>query len=70
MDLNEKLLSSFIAFEDKVNVNDEVHEIRTAALKRFEEQGFPTKKLEAWKYTSLQSLLKRILAFFQDLNVL
>jgi Fe-S cluster assembly protein SufD len=51
MDLNEKLLSSFIAFEDKVNVNDEVHEIRTAALKRFEQQGFPTKKLEAWKYT-------------------
>lgn len=64
MDLNEKLLSSFIAFEDKVNVNDEVHEIRTAALKRFEQQGFPTKKLEAWKYTSLQSLLKKDFSIF------
>ena len=57
MDLTDKLLSSFIAFEDQVNVNDPVHEIRTEALKRFEKQGFPNKKLEAWKYTSLQDLL-------------
>jgi Fe-S cluster assembly protein SufD len=64
MDLNEKLLSSFIAFEDKVNVNDEVHEIRTAALKRFEQQGFPTKKIEAWKYTSLQTFLKKNFSIF------
>jgi Fe-S cluster assembly protein SufD len=57
MDFTDKLLSSFIAFEDMVNVNDPVHEIRTEALKRFEQQGFPTKKQEAWKYTSLQELL-------------
>ena len=33
MDFTDKLLSSFIAFEDMVNVNDPVHEIRTEALK-------------------------------------
>ena len=64
MDLNEKLLASFIAFEEKVDVNDEVHEIRTAALKRFEQQGFPTKKLEAWKYTSLQALVNKDFSIF------
>lgn len=31
---------------------------RTAALKVFKEKGFPTKKMEAWKYTSLNPHLK------------
>ncbi|RNC92201.1 MAG: Fe-S cluster assembly protein SufD [Allomuricauda sp.] len=58
MDLKDKLLSSFLAFEDKVNVNDPVHEIRSEAIKNFESKGFPTKKEEAWKYTSLNGLQK------------
>ena len=53
MDLKEKLLSSFIAFEGKVDMNDSVHDIRSEAIKQFEQKGFPTKKDEAWKYTSL-----------------
>jgi Fe-S cluster assembly protein SufD len=35
-----------------------LHDIRLEALKLFEEKGFPTKKEEAWKYTSLNSILK------------
>lgn len=35
-----------------------LHEVRNNAIKIFEEKGFPTKKEEAWKYTSLNSLLK------------
>jgi Fe-S cluster assembly protein SufD len=29
----------------------ELHDVRTAAIKNFENKGFPTKKEEAWKYT-------------------
>lgn len=58
MDLKEKLVSSFMAFEDHVDVNDVVHDIRSEAIKNFEDKGFPSKKEEAWKYTSLNSLQK------------
>lgn len=47
-----------MAFEDHVNVNDAVHDIRSEAIKNFETKGFPSKKEEAWKYTSLNSLQK------------
>ena len=58
MELKDKLLSSFLAFEEQVNTSDELHEIRSAAIKDFENFGFPTKKQEAWKYTSLNKVLK------------
>lgn len=58
MDLKEKLLSSFLAFEQKVDVNTDLHDVRNEALKVFENKGFPTKKEEAWKYTSLNTILK------------
>ena len=47
-----------MAFEETVNVDSPVHDIRIDAFKTFETKGFPNKKLEAWKYTSLNSLLK------------
>jgi len=58
MDLKEKLVSSFMAFENNVDVTTRVHDIRSEAIKTFEENGFPTKRDEAWKYTSLNKLLK------------
>ena len=57
-DLKEKLVSSFLAFENTVDIDSPVHDIRIEAMKVFENQGFPTKKQEAWKYTSLNSVLK------------
>ena len=62
--LKEKLLSSFMAFEEKIDVTSELHDIRTSALKNFENKGFPTKKEEAWKYTSLNSVLKNDFSVF------
>ena len=47
-----------MAFEERVDVNADLHDIRTSAIKNFEIKGFPTKKDEAWKYTSLNSVLK------------
>ncbi|GEQ84696.1 Fe-S cluster assembly protein SufD [Patiriisocius marinistellae] len=58
MSLKEKLQSSYIAFEDHLEADSPLHDLRTAAMKSFEDQGFPSKKDEAWKYTSLNSLLK------------
>ncbi|WP_299054613.1 Fe-S cluster assembly protein SufD [uncultured Polaribacter sp.] len=66
MELQDKLLSSYIAFEDNVDVNSDVHEIRSKAFQNFEKVGFPSKKLEAWKYTSLNSVLKQDYSLFPD----
>ena len=51
MDLKEKLVSSFLAFENQVDVDAYVHDIRSEAMKTFEDNGFPSKRDEAWKYT-------------------
>ena len=64
MELKEKLVSSFLAFEETVDTNNAIHDIRTEGLKSFEKYGFPSKKLEAWKYTSLNSVLKHDFAVF------
>ncbi|WP_138432659.1 Fe-S cluster assembly protein SufD [Winogradskyella algicola] len=64
MELKEKLVSSFMAFENMVDVDSPVHDIRTEAIKHFENEGFPTKRQEAWKYTSLNSILKHDYSVF------
>ena len=64
MDLKEKLLASFMAFEERVDVHSELHDIRTAAIENFENKGFPSKKDEAWKYTSLNAILKNDFTVF------
>ncbi|HET8804674.1 MAG TPA: Fe-S cluster assembly protein SufD [Aequorivita sp.] len=58
MSFKDKLLSSYIALEDYLEFDSPLHDLRNNAIKIFEEKGFPTKKEEAWKYTSLNSLLK------------
>lgn len=64
MDLKDKLVSSFLAFENGVDVDHPVHDIRTEAIKVFETKGFPTKKEEDWKYTSLNNLVKSDFSIF------
>lgn len=64
MDLKEKLVSSFLAFENNVDVDTYVHDVRSEAIKVFEAKGFPTKKEEAWKYTSLNKILKEDYSVF------
>ena len=54
-----------MAFEEKIaDVNNDLHDIRTSAIKNFENKGFPTKKEEAWKYTSLNAILKNDFSVF------
>ncbi|MFM9827058.1 Fe-S cluster assembly protein SufD [Flavobacterium sp.] len=64
MELKEKLLSSFMAFEERIDVTSDLHDVRTSALKNFENKGFPTKKEESWKYTSLNAILKNDFSVF------
>jgi len=60
MELKEKLITSFLAFENSVSTDTEtnVHDIRSKAFTHFEQNGFPTKKDEEWKYTPLKPILK------------
>ena len=66
MDLKEKLVTSFMAFENRGNIDldSKIHGIRTEAIEEFEKTGFPSKKHEEWKYTSLNSLLKNDYSVF------
>jgi len=64
MDLKDKLISSFWAFDGHKDDDAYLQKIRTEAIKSFKEKGFPTKKEEAWKYTSLNRLLKNDFSVF------
>lgn len=60
MNFEEKLIASFLVFENSVSTDTEssIHDIRSKAFHHFEKFGFPTKRDEEWKYTSLSSILK------------
>ena len=64
MELKEKLLSSFMVMEQELDLSASVHDLRSDSLKTFDALGFPTKKEEAWKYTSLAKLLKNDYSIF------
>jgi Fe-S cluster assembly protein SufD len=70
MELKEKLLSSFLAFENKggLDLDSNIHEIRQKAIQNFEALGFPKKKDEEWKYTNLKPLLKNNFSLFPSEN--
>lgn len=55
MSLQQKWIDTFQSFENK---GDILKNTRQEALDFFKQKGFPTKKDEAWKYTSLSALLK------------
>lgn len=69
MELKDKILSSYVAFENEIDMNSDIHEIRMKSLENFEKLGFPTKKLEEWKYTSLNTILKNDYSIFPNKEV-
>ena len=64
MELKDKLISSFLAFEESLDPDNGLDTLRNQAIKDFESLGFPTRKDENWKYTSLNSVLKHDYSFF------
>lgn len=66
MSLKENLLAVFPTI-DADKEADNFKEIRKNAIKNFGEQGFPTRKMEEWKYTSLNPVLREAYQLdFQD----
>jgi Fe-S cluster assembly protein SufD len=59
MSLKSKLVSSYLAFDDHLDDDSPIHDIRKKAIDTFEEKGFPTKKEEDWKYTSLNAIINK-----------
>lgn len=59
MSLKDKLLSSHIVFQESLDPDSPIYDVRSEAIKTFEAEGFPTKRNENWKYTSLNKLLKK-----------
>jgi len=70
MDLKDKIISSFLAFENTglADLDSKVHQERTQAFNRFEKVGFPTKKEEDWKYTSLKPILNTDYNLFPEIE--
>ena len=50
--------------QGELDLDSNLHDIRTEAINAFEKQGFPTKKDEEWKYTSLKSVLNHDYSVF------
>jgi len=52
--------SGFQKFEENLNGKSAslIHKIRKDAFTKFVEEGFPTTKLEEWKYTNVESIAK------------
>ncbi len=57
-----------MVFENQgaIDLDSDVHNIRSEAITAFEKQGFPTRKDEEWKYTSLKSVLKHDYSVFPN----
>lgn len=66
MKLKEKIITSFLELENKgiLDLDSNIHKIRSEAILDFEKRGFPTKKDEEWKYTSLKSILNEDYSLF------
>ena len=64
MSLKDKLVSNHIVLQESIDADSPIYDIRNEAIKTFEAEGFPTKKLENWKYTSLNSILKEDYGIF------
>lgn len=60
-DFKDQLLAAFRDNEERMNGERKapVHQLRRAALKQFEQLGFPTTRHEEWKYSSVNGLLKQ-----------
>jgi len=69
VELKETLLSSFLAFDAEDGPQNKLQKHRRDAIEVFENQGFPTKKLEDWKYTSLRGLTKESFSVFPKKEV-
>ena len=65
-ELQEKLISEHILFDQRSKTPTVMETMRDEAMALFEKTGFPTTRLEDWKYTSLRPALTNNLTLFAD----
>ena len=53
------MILKFEEFKKENLINKELNDIRVKNFKKFETQGFPSKKQENWKYTDLKTIISR-----------
>ena len=53
-----------MAFEERIDTSSSLHDVTANAIINFENKAFPSKKEEAWKYTSLNAILKNDFTVF------
>ena len=60
LEIKKWYLESFNTFEDQLNgeKNTPFHQIRKNAISKFSDIGFPSLRVEEWRYTDISSLLK------------
>ena len=59
-DQKDKFVTQFADFKEKQNgtASDYISTLRSKAINHFQKLGFPTTKVERWKYTSLKPVLE------------
>lgn len=67
-ELQEKLISEHVLFDRKSKQPTIMENLRAEAIKNFEQLGFPTTKLEDWKYTNMRSVLKNEYRLFSEIE--
>jgi Fe-S cluster assembly protein SufD len=55
----EWYINAFEKFEKSLNGDREIpfHEVRRKAIEKFQQLGFPTTRIEEWKYTNIKPIL-------------
>jgi Fe-S cluster assembly protein SufD len=57
------VLESFADVEDTLPGNAAIHADRRTRIALFEREGLPHRRVEAWKYTDLRTLVREIAPF-------
>jgi Fe-S cluster assembly protein SufD len=72
IDLKDWLLTTFTNFENRLNGNADqpFHRLQKEAISHFARLGFPTTRMEEWKYTNLQPLLDHRFRLFNGENTI
>ena len=62
----EELKNTFESFNKKISKKDTIAKIRSDNFEKFSQLGFPSKKLEDWKFSDFNRI---ILNKFNNINV-
>lgn len=67
-ELQDRLVSEHILFDRRGKKPTVMEKLREDAIRNFEEVGFPTTKLEEWKYTNMRPVLNNEYKLFSEIK--